>query len=236
MKVGIDEVGAFVDFGDAIKEEFALGLDGLGAEGVIVWLIIFARVRNATFLELGAGEGAERFGAMFGGGEWAVAEVKNGRAHGFELGDEMAGDEESHLAFDDWAGLAELEKAFLHFGVRAAEMTGIDGDIQAGEGKIGEWRGELTGGAPGARDGFGGCGIGGETESKFFGGGERDFDESGIGFDGDEALGGACWSVDGEEKAFEFWAGDGALVGFELTPVWGSGEWAKSLCFREKRE
>jgi hypothetical protein len=234
MKVGIDEVGAFVNFGDAIEEEFALGLDGLGAERIVVWLIIFAWGRNAPFLELGAGERSKRFGAMFGGGEWAVAEVKNGRAHGFELGDEMAGDEESHLAFDDGAGLPELEKAFLHFCVWAAEVTRIDGDIQTGEGKIGEWRGELTGRTPGAWDGFGGCGIGGEAESKFFWGGERDFDDCGIRLDGDDAIGGACWSVDGEEKADKFWAGDSFLVGFELTPIWGSCEWAKSLCFREK--
>ena len=30
MELGIDELGAFLNFGDAIKEEFALGLDGLG--------------------------------------------------------------------------------------------------------------------------------------------------------------------------------------------------------------
>ncbi len=201
----VDELGAGADFGGAVEEAFGEFFEGGGVFGVFCEVV-----------EVFGAEGCDGF--CFGADEGDFG------AHFFEDGFEFFGNDEGHVAFGDRFVGADLEPAFFDFSPWAADVAGVDGDVEFGEWFV-FWRdGEGLCVLPGAGYGEGFFG-GGEVEDEGGDGGVCGGDDFGVGgVDGDVGAPGVVCCEDFGDEFLEVGGGDGVLVGFELGPIGVFGE------------
>ncbi len=131
---------------------------------------------------------------------------------------------EGHIAFGDRFCVADLEPATLDFRPFAADVAGVDGDVEVGEGFSGGSGREVCGGLPVTGGGEGFLGLGEMEDERCFveiAGGE---DFSRLVLDGDEFLPSGVGSKDVAEEGFEIGAGYGVLKCVELGPIRNSTE------------
>ena len=129
---------------------------------------------------------------------------------------------QGHVPFGNRFFGADLEPAFLDLRPIAADVAGIDGDVEVGEGFSGRRGGEGGGALPVARCGQGVFG-GGEVQDEGGFGGIRDDPGGGFG-NGDVGAPGFVGGEDFGEEFFEIAAGDGVLVCVQGGPVGRLGE------------
>jgi len=79
------------------------------------------------------GEGAQDVRADRGDGFGFVADQRDGRAERFEAGFEECGDVKRHVALADRLAITDDKPALLHFRPVAADVAGVDGDVEIGE-------------------------------------------------------------------------------------------------------
>ena len=193
----IDELGAGADLGGAIEEALGEFAEGGGIVGGAL-----------------GSEGGKVFRAQRGDRFGGAADEGDGGSEVLEKRLEQFRDVKGHVAFGDRLFLTDLEPALLDLRPLAADVAGVDGDVEVRQrfplGRDGEGGGIL----PQAR---GGEGVfrGGKVEDKGRLGGIGVGDDLGLLVaDHDELAPGVVGGENFREEFLEIVAGNGALVFF----------------------
>ena len=117
LECAVDEIGAGADFGGAVEQSLGGFLD---FGGRCFWAAGFA------------GKGEQCRGADGSHGLGIFSHKGNTGAEGFQLWFQKLGDLEAHVALANGCSFADDEPAFFHLRPCAADVAGVDGDLESG--------------------------------------------------------------------------------------------------------